>query len=133
KPQAATSIIQGRRNNPKEPSISPARTAKLASAWPRSPSDLRKRRRRSPNSSNRFVKNPAIHQAISPARRFAQSRLTARFCLRPALGFDQRGYAMKLNWKWIGIGVGGLAGVLVLAVVLFIAFFPKELAAREAE
>jgi len=40
---------------------------------------------------------------------------------------------MKLNWKWIGIGVGGLAGVLVLAVVLFIAFFPKELAAREAE
>ncbi len=40
---------------------------------------------------------------------------------------------MKLNWKWIGIGVGGLVGVLVLAVVLFIAFFPKELAAREAE
>jgi len=40
---------------------------------------------------------------------------------------------MKLNWKWIGIGVGGVVGVLVLAVVLFIAFFPKELAAREAE
>lgn len=40
---------------------------------------------------------------------------------------------MKLNWKWIGIGVGGFVGVLVLAVVLFIAFFPKELAAREAE
>ena len=39
---------------------------------------------------------------------------------------------MKLNWKWIGIGVGGFVGVLVLAVVLFIAFFPKELAAREA-
>ncbi|MCA8886520.1 MAG: AsmA family protein, partial [Hyphomonadaceae bacterium] len=40
---------------------------------------------------------------------------------------------MKLSWKWIGIGVGGFVGVLVLAVVLFIAFFPKELAAREAE
>lgn len=40
---------------------------------------------------------------------------------------------MKFNWKWIGIGVGGFVGVLVLAVVLFIAFFPKELAAREAE
>lgn len=40
---------------------------------------------------------------------------------------------MKLNWKAIGIGVGAVVGVLVLAVVLFIAFFPKELAAREAE
>ncbi len=40
---------------------------------------------------------------------------------------------MKLNWKWIGFGVGGFAAVLVLTVVLFIAFFPKELAAREAE
>lgn len=40
---------------------------------------------------------------------------------------------MKLNWKWIGIGIGGVLGVLVLAIVLFIAFFPKELAAREAE
>jgi AsmA protein len=40
---------------------------------------------------------------------------------------------MKLNWKWIGIAVGGFVGVLVLAGVLFIAFFPKELAAREAE
>lgn len=40
---------------------------------------------------------------------------------------------MKLNWKMIGIGVGGVFGVLVLAVVLFIAFFPKDLAAREAE
>lgn len=40
---------------------------------------------------------------------------------------------MKLNWKWIGIGAGGFVGVLVLAAVLFVAFFPKELAAREAE
>ena len=40
---------------------------------------------------------------------------------------------MKLNWKWIGIGAGAFAGVLVLAVVLFIAFFPADLAAREAE
>jgi len=40
---------------------------------------------------------------------------------------------MKLNWKLIGIGAGALVGVLVLAVVLFIAFFPKDLAAREAE
>lgn len=40
---------------------------------------------------------------------------------------------MKLNWKWIGIGAAAIVGVLVLAVVLFFAFFPKELAAREAE
>jgi len=40
---------------------------------------------------------------------------------------------MKLNWKWIGIGVGGFVGALALAAVLFVAFFPKELAAREAE
>jgi AsmA protein len=40
---------------------------------------------------------------------------------------------MKLNWKWIGIGVGALVGALVLAAVLFVAFFPKELAAQEAE
>lgn len=39
----------------------------------------------------------------------------------------------KLNWKWIGIGAGGVVGVLVLAAVLFVAFFPKDLAAREAE
>lgn len=40
---------------------------------------------------------------------------------------------MKLNWKWIGIGVGGFVGVLLLVAGLFIAFFPKDLAAREAE
>ncbi len=40
---------------------------------------------------------------------------------------------MKPNWKLIGIGAGAVVGVLVLAVVLFIVFFPKELAAREAE
>jgi len=40
---------------------------------------------------------------------------------------------MKLNLKTIGIGLGALVGVLVLAGVLFVAFFPKELAAREAE
>jgi AsmA protein len=39
----------------------------------------------------------------------------------------------RLNWKWIGIGVGGALGVVVLAVILFIAFFPTQLAAREAE
>ncbi|MGD9978998.1 MAG: AsmA family protein [Hyphomonadaceae bacterium] len=39
----------------------------------------------------------------------------------------------KLNWKWIGIGVGGFVGVVVLAMALFVAFFPKDLAAREAE
>ena len=40
---------------------------------------------------------------------------------------------MKLNWKLIGIGAGALVGLLVLAAVLFVVFFPKELAAREAE
>ena len=40
---------------------------------------------------------------------------------------------MKVNWKLIGIGAGALLGVLVLAIVLFIAFFPKDLAAAEAE
>lgn len=39
----------------------------------------------------------------------------------------------KLNWKTLLIGLGGLIGVVMLAAVLFIAFFPKELAAREAE
>jgi AsmA protein len=40
---------------------------------------------------------------------------------------------MKPNWKLIGIGAGAVLGVLVIAAVLFVAFFPKELAAREAE
>lgn len=40
---------------------------------------------------------------------------------------------MKFSWKTVAIGLGGLVGVLVLAAVLFIVFFPKELAAREAE
>ncbi|HYD72144.1 MAG TPA: AsmA family protein [Candidatus Binatia bacterium] len=40
---------------------------------------------------------------------------------------------MKANWKLIGIGAGAVAGVLMIAAVLFVVFFPKELAAREAE
>jgi len=39
----------------------------------------------------------------------------------------------KFNWKLIGIGFGAVLGLLVLAIVLFFVFFPKELAAREAE
>ncbi|MEZ5995771.1 MAG: AsmA family protein [Hyphomonadaceae bacterium] len=39
---------------------------------------------------------------------------------------------MKL-WKMIAIGAGAVVGLLILAVGLFFAFFPKELAAREAE
>lgn len=42
-------------------------------------------------------------------------------------------FLKNLNWKLIGISVGAVIGVLVLAVVLFFAFFPKDLAAREAE
>ncbi len=38
---------------------------------------------------------------------------------------------MKL--KTIGLVLGGLLGALLLAVVLFFVFFPKQLAAREAE
>jgi AsmA protein len=38
---------------------------------------------------------------------------------------------MKL--KTIGLVLGGLVGVLVLAIALFFVFFPKQLAAREAE
>ena len=41
--------------------------------------------------------------------------------------------APKLNWKLIGLGIGGLIALLVVAVVLFFVFFPKDLAAREAE
>ena len=41
--------------------------------------------------------------------------------------------APKLNWKLIGLGIGGVIALLVLAVVLFFVFFPKDLAAREAE
>ncbi len=40
---------------------------------------------------------------------------------------------MKLNWKIIGISVGAVLGVLVIAIGLFIAFFPTRLAAQEAE
>ncbi|MBP6689843.1 MAG: AsmA family protein [Hyphomonadaceae bacterium] len=40
---------------------------------------------------------------------------------------------LKLNAKTIGIAIGAILLALVLAVVLFFAFFPKELAAREAE
>jgi AsmA protein len=38
-----------------------------------------------------------------------------------------------LNLKTIGIAIGALLGVLVLALVLFFVFFPKDLAAAEAE
>lgn len=41
--------------------------------------------------------------------------------------------APKLNWKLIGLAVGGVIALLVVAVVLFFVFFPKDLAAREAE
>ncbi len=40
---------------------------------------------------------------------------------------------MKFNLKTVGIVLGGLVGILVLAVALFIVFFPKQLAAQEAE
>ncbi len=40
---------------------------------------------------------------------------------------------MKLNLKTIGIAIGAFVVVLAAAVGLFIAFFPKELAAAEAE
>ncbi|MBC7768142.1 MAG: AsmA family protein [Phycisphaerales bacterium] len=40
---------------------------------------------------------------------------------------------LKLNLKTIGIGLGVFVAALVLAMISFIAFFPKELAAREAE
>lgn len=40
---------------------------------------------------------------------------------------------LKLNWKTAAIGAGAFFGVLVVLIVAFIAFFPKELAAREAE
>lgn len=38
-----------------------------------------------------------------------------------------------LNLKTVGIAIGALLGVLVLAIVLFFVFFPKDLAAAEAE
>ena len=40
---------------------------------------------------------------------------------------------MKLNFRTIGIALGALLGLVVIAAVLFVVFFPKELAAREAE
>ncbi len=40
---------------------------------------------------------------------------------------------MKLNAKTIGIGIGAVLLAVVMAVVLFFVFFPKDLAAREAE
>lgn len=39
----------------------------------------------------------------------------------------------KLNYRLIGIVVAAILGAVILAAVLFIAFFPKQLAAREAE
>lgn len=38
-----------------------------------------------------------------------------------------------LNLKTIGIAIGALLGMMVLALVLFFVFFPKDLAAAEAE
>lgn len=40
---------------------------------------------------------------------------------------------MRLNLKTFAIALGGVAAVLALAAVLFVVFFPKDLAAREAE
>lgn len=40
---------------------------------------------------------------------------------------------MKFNLKTVGIALGALVGIIVFAAVLFVVFFPKELAAREAE
>lgn len=40
---------------------------------------------------------------------------------------------MKLSWKTFAIGFGALIGVLLAAAVLFVVFFPKDLAVREAE
>ena len=40
---------------------------------------------------------------------------------------------MKLNVKTLLIGIGAVLGVVVVAAVLFVVFFPKDLAAREAE
>jgi AsmA protein len=40
---------------------------------------------------------------------------------------------MKFNLRAIGICFGALLGVLVVAVGLFLVFFPKDIAAREAE
>ena len=40
---------------------------------------------------------------------------------------------MKLSLKTVGIALGVLVGVVVIAAGLFVAFFPKDLAAREAE
>jgi len=40
---------------------------------------------------------------------------------------------MKFNVKTLLIGIGAVLGVVVVAAVLFVVFFPKDLAAREAE
>ncbi len=40
---------------------------------------------------------------------------------------------MKFNFKILGLAAAGLAAVLILGIALFVVFFPKELAAREAE
>jgi AsmA protein len=40
---------------------------------------------------------------------------------------------MKFNLKTIGIALGALVGVAVIAVALFFVFFPKQLAAQQAE
>ncbi|MEQ1709202.1 MAG: AsmA family protein [Terricaulis sp.] len=40
---------------------------------------------------------------------------------------------MTFNLRTLGLGLAALLGVLVLALVLFFVFFPKDLAAREAE
>lgn len=40
---------------------------------------------------------------------------------------------LRPNWRLVGIAAGGVAAALLLALVLFVVFFPKQLAAREAE
>jgi AsmA protein len=40
---------------------------------------------------------------------------------------------MKLSLKTVGLVLGGLIGVVIVSLALFFVFFPKDLAAREAE
>src|SRR5262245_1003943 len=99
-------------------------------AWPRSPRCSRRRRRRAPTSEKSEEKKAPIDGGIAQHWGAAKSSCgsisrRARLRLRARRGV--------MSFKTVGIVLGTLVAALLIGAGLFVAFFPKELAAHEAE